>query len=214
MHSYKSSRSLPEDFFIMCLNPILIKNVNYGNKSKLSHISDTTSQYIPVPCGRCSVCLALKQQYIVQRVQMESLSHDLYFGTLTYNNESLPIHEVGDFRLAYVDICDWQKMLKMIRKHEHLPNFKYLFVTEFGGRRHRPHIHFILSFPKIESQTLAEKRSFEILLLISSLSIGVVILQIILFGEVNQFLISVLLYGCLYVLMFVIVNLIITIFTI
>lgn len=146
----------------MCLSPILIKNVNYGNTSKFAYIKDTTSQYIPVPCGRCSVCLALKQQYIVQRVQMESLSHDLYFGTLTYNNESLPVVTSGDFRLNYVDISDWQKMLKMIRKHENLPKFRYLLVTEYGGRRHRPHIHFLLSFPKDESQTLADRRSFEL----------------------------------------------------
>lgn len=146
----------------MCLTPTLIKNVNYGNKSKLHYLSDSSAQYIPVPCGRCSVCLALKQQYLVQRVQMEALSHDLYFGTLTYNNDSLRSFDVGGFHLSYVDISDWQNMLKMIRKHEGLPPFKYFMVTEYGGRRHRPHIHFLLSFPKVESQRLAEKRSFEI----------------------------------------------------
>lgn len=146
----------------MCLHPIMIKNVNHGNSSKLASFTDTTSQFIPIPCGRCPVCLALKQQYIVQRVQMESLNHDLFFGTLTYNSESLPICEVADFKLPYVDISDWQKMLKMIRKHEDLPPFRYFVVTEYGGRRHRPHIHFILSFPKDESQKLAHKRSFEI----------------------------------------------------
>lgn len=146
----------------MCLKPILIKNVNYGNKSKLCHITDSTSQYIPVPCGRCSVCLQLKQQYLVQRVQMESLSHDLFFGTLTYNDESLKFVNRGDFNLAYVDITDWQKMIKMIRKHAALPPFKYFFVTEYGSRRHRPHIHFILSFDKIkERDSLSSQLSFE-----------------------------------------------------
>lgn len=146
----------------MCLNPLLIKNVNYGNTSKLNFLVDATSQYMPVPCGRCSVCLSLKQQYIIQRVQMESLSHDLYYGTLTYNNESLPRLESGEFKLAHVDIADWQKMIKMIRKHENLPDFKYLLVTEYGGRKHRPHIHFLLSFLRDDSQTLADRRSFEI----------------------------------------------------
>lgn len=145
----------------MCLSPIMIKNVNYGNKSALNFLSDTTSQFIPVPCGRCSVCLLMKQQYLVQRVQMEALNHDLYFGTLTYNNESLRHHKIGDFELSYVDITDWQKMLKMIRKHEDLPSFKYFLVTEYGGRRHRPHIHFILSFPKNDKHTLADRWSFE-----------------------------------------------------
>lgn len=146
----------------MCLKPILIKNVNYGNSSKLSCYSDTTAQYIQVPCGRCSVCLALKQEYLVQRVQMESLSHDLYFLTLTYNNESLPVIEKGEFKLPYVDISDWQKMLKMIRKHEDLPPLKYFLVTEYGGRRHRPHIHAILSFPKLLSQSNNVRYSFEL----------------------------------------------------
>lgn len=144
----------------MCLNPILIKNVNYGNTSKLAYIKDTTSQFIPVPCGRCSVCLALKQQYIVQRVQMESLSNELFFGTLTYNDECVPHVKSGEFDLLYPDIRDWQCMIKMIRKHESLPKFKYLLVSEYGGKRHRPHFHFILSFPRNDSDSLALKRSF------------------------------------------------------
>lgn len=145
----------------MCLHPILIKNINYGNTSKLASFKDTTSQYIPVPCGRCSVCVALKQQYFVQRVQMEALNHDLYFGTLTYNDLSLSFKDYNGLRFAYVDISDWQKMIKMIRKHENLPKFRYFLVTEYGGRRHRPHIHFLISFPKDIHQTLADRKSFE-----------------------------------------------------
>lgn len=130
------------------MRPILIKNVNYGNTSSLSYLSDTTSQYIPVPCGHCSSCVNLRQQYILQRCQMEAFDHDFYMLSITYNQESLPIHEVGDYRLAYVDFSDWQKMLKMIRKYEDLPKFRYLVVTEYGGKRHRPHLHAVLSFPR------------------------------------------------------------------
>lgn len=140
----------------------MIKNVNYGNTSRLARYKDTTSQFIPVPCGRCSVCLSLKQQYLVQRVQMEALSHDLYFGTLTYNNEMLRHFKVSDYEIAYADVSDWQKMIKMIRKHEDLPPFKYMLVSEYGGRRHRPHFHFILSFPKNDKDTLADRWSFNI----------------------------------------------------
>lgn len=157
-----SLRKFSNSLKIMCLHPTMIKNVNYGYTSTLGSIADTTSQYIPVPCGRCSVCLQLKQQYLVQRVQMEALSHDLYFGTLTYNNESLPVLEVDDFKLNYSDVADFQSMIKMIRKHEHLPSFKYFCVTEYGGRKHRPHFHFILSFPKDVHQTLADRWSFAI----------------------------------------------------
>ena len=142
----------------------MIKNVNYGTTSSIKCYKDTSSQYIPVPCGRCSVCLHLKQQYFVQRIQMEALSHDLYMLTLTYNNESLRHYECGDFTFAYADVTDWQKMIKMIRKHESLPPFKYFLVNEYGGKRHRPHFHAILSFPKDDTHTLADRWSFEILL--------------------------------------------------
>lgn len=140
----------------------MIKNVNYGNTSKLSRFKDTSAQFIVVPCGRCSVCLHLKQQYFVQRIQMEALSHDFYMLTLTYNNESLKHYDCGDLSFAYADVSDWQKMIKMIRKHEDLPPFKYFLVSEYGGKRHRPHFHAILSFPKDDTQTLADRWSFEI----------------------------------------------------
>lgn len=146
----------------MCLRPILIDNPNY----KAYHLLDRNPfanvhlTSISVPCGRCPVCLQLKQQYITQRVQMEALNHDLFFGTLTYNDSSLPCFSIGEFTFAYPDFSDWQKMIKMIRKHENLPEFKYMLVSEYGGKRHRPHFHFILSFPKIDSENLAQRDSF------------------------------------------------------
>lgn len=143
----------------MCLKPVLIDNINYGNKSKLGYLYDTTSRKIAVPCGRCSVCLSLKQQYLVQRVQMEALNHDLYFGTLTYNNENLPIYEIDDFCIAYSDYSHWQDMIKRIRKYPNIPPFKYLLCSEYGGKRHRPHFHFLLSFPK-QDMNLAERWAF------------------------------------------------------
>lgn len=143
----------------MCLAPILIKNPNYGSqiRSPTYHtMYNTTDTHIAVPCGRCATCIHLRQMYLVQRVQMEALNHDLFFGTLTYNQECLPRSKFGDIEFAHVDISDWQKMIKMIRKDYPQYKFKYLLVTEYGGRKHRPHIHFILSLPKF-GNSLAEK---------------------------------------------------------
>lgn len=147
---------------IMCLHPILIDNPDYNSRvtdSVYLKLHNTQSQKIPVPCGRCATCLRLKQQYLVQRVQMESLDRDLYFGTLTYSNDALPTMEMDGYTFNYVSIDDWQNMLKMIRKNEDLPSFKYFMVTEYGGRRHRPHVHFILSFPRLSK--LVDRVSFE-----------------------------------------------------
>lgn len=144
----------------MCMAPIMIDNPNYNSpvRDPVYHIiHPTKSKKIAVPCGRCASCIHLKQVYLIQRVQMEAINHDLFYGTLTYNQESLPIAEIGDFRFAYPDFSDWQKMIKMVRKDYDF-TFKYMLVTEYGGKKHRPHFHFILSFPK-SGNSMAEKVS-------------------------------------------------------
>lgn len=145
----------------MCLTPIMIDNPNYNTpiRDPTYHLlHDTVHSKIPVPCGRCASCIHLRQIYMVQRVQMEALSHDLFYGTLTYNNDSLPIAKYGDIRFAYPDITDWQKAVKMIRKNHPEYSFKYLLVSEYGSSKHRPHYHFILSLPRT-SDKLADKMS-------------------------------------------------------
>lgn len=147
----------------MCLAPVIIDNPYYGSpiRSPTFHkIHDTVSSKMAVPCGRCAACIHLKQVYLVQRVQMESLNNDLFYGTLTYNNESLPIADYGDVKFAYPDFSDWQKAIKMIRKYHPDLKFKYFLVSEYGGKKHRPHYHFILSLPRSDvGDSLAEKCS-------------------------------------------------------
>lgn len=122
----------------MCLSPILIKNVNYGYHANslrgagLAKYKDTESQYIAVPCNNCPVCISLRQNYFVQRVQMESLDSAIFFFTLTYNNETLPSVTVTDRKITYCDITHIQKMFKRIRKRNLLPKFKYVVTCERG----------------------------------------------------------------------------------
>lgn len=146
---------------IMCDAPILIRNPNFRSPVKdptFHNLHDTIHEFMPVPCGRCATCIHLRQIYMVQRVQMEALSNDLFYGTLTYNQDSLPIAQFGDIRFAYPDYSDWQKMIKMIRKDYPNLSFRYLLVSEYGGKKHRPHYHFILSLPRT-SDFFAEKWS-------------------------------------------------------
>lgn len=145
----------------MCIAPILIDNPNYHSpiRDPIYHkLHNTIDKKIPVPCGRCASCIHLKQVYLIQRVQMEALNHDLFYGTLTYNQDSLPIADYGDIRFAYPDYSDWQKMIKMIRKDFPDLKFRYMLVSEYGGKKHRPHYHFILSLPQF-GNSLAEKVS-------------------------------------------------------
>lgn len=145
----------------MCKAPILIDNPNYHSpiRDPVYHkIHNTVDIKIPVPCGRCASCIHLRQVYLIQRVQMEAINHDLFYGTLTYNHDSLPIADYGDIKFAYPAFSDWQKMIKMIRKDYPDLNFRYMLVSEYGGKKHRPHFHFILSLPK-SGNSLAEKVS-------------------------------------------------------
>lgn len=146
----------------MCLRPRLILNPNYNQKSKVygfDLLHDTVHQFLQIPCGHCSACVHLRQLYCCQRIQMHSLSHDLFYGTLTYNNESLPTATIGDFTFSYVDYNDWSRMIKMIRKDNPDLKFTYFAVTEYGHVRHRPHMHFIVALPLVESDNLAKRLS-------------------------------------------------------
>lgn len=135
----------------MCLNPRVLKNVNRNILTQnidLAPYLDTTYQHVFVPCGRCAVCLQLKQQYLVQRVQMESLDNIILYGMLSYNKETLPVLDVNGYKIKYADIRHFQDMIRLIRKNDNLPHFRYFACTERGGRRHRPHFHFMIFYPK------------------------------------------------------------------
>lgn len=138
----------------MCISPIKIKNKNklpshmIQSRVGLMPFKDYTSDYILVPCGVCASCLALKQSYWIQRCQLEAMDNYLFFGTLTYNNDMLPIVDINGYNHQYADFTHVQKMIKRIRKNYELPKFKYIFVSEYGTHTHRPHFHFILFFPQ------------------------------------------------------------------
>lgn len=132
----------------MCTSPIYIDNPYKGlSRIGFNRYHDCTSLKIPVPCGNCPTCVRLRQSYLVQRCQMESISHHLFFITLTYSNRFIPKKSINGFELNYFNWKHLQDMFKRIRKNYDLPNLSYIAVSEYGGKRHRPHAHLILSYP-------------------------------------------------------------------
>ena len=135
----------------MCLSPIRIRNPNLNKYSRnnkiLKQVSDCESQFINVPCNHCSVCIALRQNYFCQRVQMESLDNVIYFFTFTYKPDYLPSLVVKGRQIDCHDIKDLQNLFKRVRKNYDLPKFRYVITSEFGSRLHRPHYHGLLFFP-------------------------------------------------------------------
>ena len=140
----------------MCVSPTIIPNPNYGNTSRMAVFKDTVSKFIKVPCGVCSDCLHMKQSDIVQRCMTESLSGYPFFATLTYNDESLPVHVCSDGRkIRYADRLDVVDMIKRIRNDNLFGRpFRYLAVSELGSKRARPHFHLLFFVQKQSDDTV------------------------------------------------------------
>lgn len=138
----------------MCYSPTLIPNPNYGHKGGLSFMKDCDTKYIPVPCGHCAECVALKCNSVVQRCQLEELTGWPFYCTLTYNSESLPYHTCSDgVRIRYADMSDMQNFLKRLRKVSPRP-FRYFGVSELGSKHGRPHFHLIMFFQRQEGDSI------------------------------------------------------------
>lgn len=130
----------------MCVSPIPIPNPNKGKfvSSLTKRLVDVTSSRIYVPCGHCGQCVKLKQMSIVQRVQMESVSNELFYCTLTYNNKMLPVVDINGFKIKYSDVKDLQNMFKHLRRDNAFGvPFRYFAVSELGSKRGRPHFHIL-----------------------------------------------------------------------
>lgn len=150
----------------MCLSPVTIPNPYFRGVRILDKVEqhfarpdttynrlhDTINQYIQVPCGKCLQCISLRQSYFNQRIQMESLRSELFMVTLTYNNDMLPVINVGEYCLSFPLWSDIQNMFKRIRKV--LPHpIRYAMISEYGTRKRRPHFHGIIA---IEKQTIID----------------------------------------------------------
>lgn len=141
----------------MCLSPIRIKNPNLGLIGPNAQFKDTISHMIDVPCGVCAECVASRQMQYVQRLQMEELVNHVFFCTLTYNNDMMPVVETSTgFHIRYADVSDVQKMFKRLRKRNAFGRpFRYFAVSELGELRGRPHFHILFLLPRREGDTEA-----------------------------------------------------------
>lgn len=138
----------------MCVNPIMIDNPNRGCKPDvgINFMKDCKSAKIPIPCGHCHECVAVRQMSFVQRCQMEALENHIFFCTLTYNNSSIPSLGLSDgFSVRFVDPSDISNMFKRIRNDNLFGRpFRFVYTTELGSLRGRPHVHCLLFIPKYE----------------------------------------------------------------
>lgn len=142
----------------MCLNPVPITRELCGRKY---------TQY--VPCGKCNECVKNKQnEYVVRSIEEAAKRGKVWFFTLTYNNDTVPVTfdldgeiveenpDTGEVfyadsakinTLNRLDITGWKKRVrtklnKRRKKNGQSPlDFGYMICGEYGPKTHRPHYH-------------------------------------------------------------------------
>lgn len=140
----------------MCTNPTLIPNPNLRSRIAKSFKKDTVSQFIPVPCGHCSECRATRSFGIIQRCELEEITGYPYMILLTYSNDMIPEITCSDgVTVKYADFNDVTKMFKRLRKSNAIGRpFRYLCISERGGKKGRPHFHLLLYVQKREGDSV------------------------------------------------------------
>lgn len=122
----------------MCLSPVHIRVPNryVGTFVQL------------VPCGKCLECLKDRQNSWKLRLMEESFNWDyLYFFTLTYADDVLPLNEFGRSTACKKDVQYWLKRFRTRYKRAYGRDFegKYFICAEYGPNgTHRPHYHGLL----------------------------------------------------------------------
>lgn len=147
----------------MCLAPTLIPNPNRGRKDSMAYLVDCKSAYLRVPCGHCPQCVAARQSNIIQRLQCEELSNHLFFCTLTYNDESMPVLICSNgVTIRYAARRDFTLMCKRLKASNAFGRpFRFLCVSELGEKKGRPHFHCIWIVPKYKGDTFAHVMALE-----------------------------------------------------
>lgn len=148
----------------MCIAPIILENpyfnrgVSFDHDGSTSHIDfggrldylhNTIDRYISVPCGKCSQCISARQNYYVQRIQMESIRSEIFYFTLTYANRGLKFTDKLGYEIPYPHYEDIQNLFKRLRKK--LPHpIETFVVSEYGEKRKRPHFHGFIAVRKTD----------------------------------------------------------------
>lgn len=98
-----------------------------------------------VPCGKCAQCrLKRRNSHYQALCDIASRYKNVYFWTLTYNDEHVHKTDSGNLTLCREDIKKWFKICRKLYQY-HFPgetlDFKYWFVGEYGSQTGRPHYH-------------------------------------------------------------------------
>lgn len=161
----------------MCENPIYIVSTTKKINGQLTKVG------YHVPCGKCESCRqAMRDEWFLRAFAEYRDTIDaggkVYFPTLTYSPESLPLFNTKTGKLChnekkygknkYCVPCfskaDIKRYIKTMRKKFErlgITGLKYLVCSEYGETTQRPHYHALIYIPK---NNLTESKVQSILL--------------------------------------------------
>lgn len=123
----------------MCFTPVII-TVTKGQQAG-------TAKKVPVPCGKCKVCLSRRAASWAFRLMYEERrALSAWFITLTYAPEFVPKTPKKWSTLRKRDLQLFFKRLRRahVRKYGTNAGIKYFAVGEYGGKFQRPHYHMVI----------------------------------------------------------------------
>lgn len=118
---------------MQCITP-------YHVRKKSTWYGKDDSELIPVPCGKCPMCIERRTSGWSFRLMLEGKrSSSAHFITLTYNTDHVEI-KGGYMTLVKRDV---QLFMKRLRKLNH-QRLRYYVAGEYGEKNWRPHYHMLL----------------------------------------------------------------------
>lgn len=118
-------------------------------------ITGNYRKYDIVPCGKCLGCYLERArdkavQLSIEKLNPEYKEDEMWFITLTYEDELLPIHSYVDantgevFSGASTELKDLQNWIKKLRDNHPDKTIRYMAAREYGSHTLRPHYHIII----------------------------------------------------------------------
>lgn len=140
----------------MCSSPITVINRSRTFRPGIDR------PYLTVACGKCEECQQAKRNDWFVRAVYEfkrATKHGfVLFPTLTYRNSDLPLwHDFeNDYHIPVFDKSHFVSFRNKLRIYLKRLGYdftgentiRYFYVTEYGGKRGRSHLHVLLFVPK------------------------------------------------------------------
>lgn len=112
-------------------------------------------KYDIIPCGKCIGCFLENSrdkavQLSLEKMNPEYKKNEVWFITLTYEDEYLPIHSYVDATTgevlsgASLQLRDLQNWIKKLRDNHPDKTIRYMAAREYGSKTLRPHYHVII----------------------------------------------------------------------